>query len=584
MIPEDTIREIRERATILDVVSDYVSLKKAGTNYQGLCPFHGEKTPSFNVNPGRGIFHCFGCGVGGNAFKFIEMIEGLSFPEAVKFLAKRVGIHIEDRPLSQRELQRRDEREEYYRITELASQFYRSLLLSGDEGEPCRQYLAERGVDLATAEAYRLGFAPGRWDALCRYLERRKVPLDQVEKLGLVRHREGGGYYDIFRNRLLFTIADFHGRPIAFGGRVLDDALPKYINSPESPIYHKGDILFGLDLAKQAIREKGAAIIVEGYFDHLSLYQAGVKEVVATCGTALTPDHVKLLRRYAGRFYTLFDSDGAGQKATIKAMELLLPEAVPTSVIELPEGDDPDSFVKREGADAFAQLLSKARPVIEYYLRQLLAKGDAGTIEGKRRILAAILPNLRLITDRIQRRLYVSEVARVLGIDEAELRRETGLQGLERREAATSHMELKRTGSGSAEMLLMLIATYPDLAARAAERELIKLLPGQLVPLAEAIIAESRGHGSVDLSTLLERTAVAGGNTSMAALFVDDTHLEGIDPHKAFDQCCAALERRPLKDLKELARELARIEPDSPRYCELLEEIDSLRNMKSQLS
>ncbi len=301
MIPDDKVQEVRERAAILDVIADYVSLRKAGANYLGLCPFHGEKTPSFNVNPGRAIFHCFGCGVGGNVFSFIMKMEGLSFPEAVKFLAKRVGVTIEERPPTPQEKRRLDEKEALYRITELAVRFYRRILKEDPAGEPGRRYLERRGVDEATAEAYRLGFAPDKWDALTRHLEQQKAPLEIAEKLGLVRKRESGGYYDMFRNRLLFTIADPYGKPIGFGGRVLDDTLPKYINSPESPIYHKSEILFGVDLAKQAMREQGAAIIVEGYFDHLALYQAGVRHAVATCGTALTSGHLKLLQRYAGK-------------------------------------------------------------------------------------------------------------------------------------------------------------------------------------------------------------------------------------------------------------------------------------------
>jgi DNA primase len=301
IIPDDKVQEVRERAAILDVVADYVSLRKSGANYQGICPFHGEKTPSFNVNPARAIFHCFGCGVGGNVFSFIMKMEGLSFPEAVKFLAKRVGVEIEERAPTDAEKRRIDERESLYRITELAVRFYRRLLLEEPAGEAGRIYLERRGVDKETSERYRLGFAAEKWDALTRHLEKQKVPLEAAEKLGLVRKRESGGYYDLFRNRLLFTIADPYGKPVGFGGRVLDDTLPKYINSPDSPIYHKSETLFGIDLAKQAMREQGTAIIVEGYFDHLALFQAGVKNVVATCGTALTGGHLKLLQRYAGK-------------------------------------------------------------------------------------------------------------------------------------------------------------------------------------------------------------------------------------------------------------------------------------------
>ncbi len=265
-------------------------------------------------------------------------IEGLSFPEAVKFLAKRVGVIIEERPRTATEKRQSDERELLYRINEQAAKFYRRLLLGDPAGEAGRRYLEQRGVDSATSEAYAIGYAADKWDSLTKHLEQQRVPLDLAEKLGLIKRREGGRYYDAFRNRLLFVIADMHGRPIGFGGRVLDDSLPKYINSPESPIYHKSEVLFGLNLAKHAMREKGNGIIVEGYFDHLALYQAGIKNVVATCGTALTTGHIKVLQRYASKVFTLFDGDSAGRKATLRSMELFLDERLSASVIELPPG------------------------------------------------------------------------------------------------------------------------------------------------------------------------------------------------------------------------------------------------------
>ncbi|HEX9023536.1 MAG TPA: DNA primase, partial [Geobacteraceae bacterium] len=411
MIPDDKVQEVRERAAILDVVADYVSLRKSGANYLGLCPFHGEKTASFNVNPGRAIFHCFGCGVGGNVFSFIMKMEGLAFPEAVKFLAKRVGVTIEEHPPTAAEKRRTDEREALFRATEQAMRFYRRILREDRAGEPGRRYLERRGVDEATAEAYRLGFAPEKWDSLARHLEQQKVSLEVAEKLGLVRKRESGGYYDLFRNRLLFTIADATGKPVGFGGRVLDDSLPKYINSPESPIYHKSEILFGADLAKQAMREQDAVIIVEGYFDHLALHQAGVRNAVATCGTALTSGHLKLIRRYAGKVYTLFDADAAGKKATFRAMELFLEGGMPAGVVELPAGDDPDSLLRKEGTGAFAERIAKARPIFDFFIRGRIGEHDTGSIEGKVKVIEELAPYLKKIANPVERDLYLREIA-----------------------------------------------------------------------------------------------------------------------------------------------------------------------------
>jgi len=581
MIPDDKVREVRERAAILDVISDYVSLRKSGANYQGLCPFHGEKTPSFNVNPAREIFHCFGCGVGGNVFTFVMKIEGLAFPEAVKFVAKRVGVVIEERPLTVTEQKRQDEREQLFQINELAARFYRRVLLEEAGGEAGRRYLERRGVDAPTSEAYRLGFAPERWDGLARFLEQQRVPLPLAEKLGIIRRRDGGGYYDIFRNRLIFVIADPQGRPIGFGGRVLDDSLPKYINSPESPIYHKSEVLFGVDLARQAMREAATAIVVEGYFDHLALYQAGVRNVVATCGTALTPGHLKLLQRYAGRFHTLFDSDSAGKKATFRAMELFLGENAPASVIEMPAGEDPDSFLKNEGTEAFVSRLKSARPIFEYYFRDLVQRSDTGTVAGKVAVIDELTPFLAKIANPVERDLYVREIARVLGVDERPLLRKLGRGAVTASDLAPGRVRQK-SGMGSEEMLLALMGKYPELAVRVREIGPSELFSPAHLPIAETILAQQDAGSGVDWGFILEQVMSPEERSRLAALFVADAHLEEIDPHKAFDQCLATLERNSFKDMKSLARELAQVEPESPRYRELLEQMESLRNRKSE--
>lgn len=582
MISDDKVQEVRERAAILDVIADYVSLRKAGANYLGLCPFHGEKTPSFNVNPGRAIFHCFGCGIGGNVFSFIMKIEGLSFPEAVKFLAKRVGVAIEDRPPTPQEKRKLDEKESLYRITGLAVRFYRRILSEDPAGEPGRRYLERRGVDDVTAEAYLLGFAPDKWDALTRYLEQQKVPLETAEKLGLVRKRDSGGYYDMFRNRLLFTIADPYGKPVGFGGRVLDDSLPKYINSPESTIYHKSEILFGVDLAKQAMREQGAAIIVEGYFDHLALFQAGFRHAVATCGTALTSGHLKLLQRYAGKVNTLFDSDAAGKKATFRSMELFLEGGLPASVVELPAGEDPDSFIRKEGNEAFAARVAKARPIFDFFVRDQIASHDTGSVEGKVKVVEDIAPYLRKIGNVVERDLYLREIARLLGVNERTLQKKIGgttvtaLDFVPQREK-TQHK------TDTEDMLLALMGKYPEVAGKVAEYGVAKLFSADLEPIAEAIITQFKSGGLVDLGMILDLVEGPEERSRLSALFVNDAHLEEINALEMFDGLCKSKEKEALRKIKYLSRELDREEYGSPRYREIQEEIKELCNKKSQL-
>ncbi|SNB47799.1 DNA primase [Geobacter sp. DSM 9736] len=582
MIPDDKVKEVSERSSILEVVSDYVHLRRSGANYQGLCPFHGEKTPSFNVNPGRGIFHCFGCGVGGNVFSFIMKMEGLAFPEAVKFLAKRSGVVIQERPLTSSEKRRQDERETLFRISELCAQYYREVLLKDPAGEPGRRYLAKRGVDAATAESYRLGYATDRWDGLVRFLEQRHVSLEAAEKLGGIRRKSGGsGFIDLFRNRLIFTISDPHGRPIAFGARVLDDSLPKYINSPESPIYRKGDVLFGIDLAKQAMRENGSAIIVEGYFDHLALYQAGVRNAVATCGTAMTEGHVKLLQRYAGKLYTLFDSDSAGKKATFRAMELLLGENLPVSVIELPEGEDPDSFIRSEGQEAFAARMGAARPVLDFFFRHLLRQSDTGTVEGKVRVVAELAPRLEKVSDDVERALYVREIARVLGIDERLLQQKLRKGGVA--PADFSVPREKRPKVDTEELLLALMGKYPEIAEKVTEYGVHRLFQPDLATVAEAVAASALTHGEVNWPDILELVGSPEERSRLASFLVKEDQLDGVNPQKMFEELCVSRERRALKEMDRLKKELVRVEPGSERYVELLREIDSLRNRKSQL-
>jgi len=580
MIPEEKIAEVRERAGIVEVVSDYISLKKSGANYLGLCPFHGEKTPSFNVNPARGIFHCFGCGVGGNAVTFVMKMEGISFPEAVKLLAKRVGVTIEERLPTAAEKRRLDEKEQQLAIVAMAAEYYAGLLLRDRAGEPGRHYLAGRGVESEIITPYRLGYASEQWDGLSRYLRQRGVPLEQVERLGLIKPKSSGsGYYDLFRNRLIFTIANVHGQPIAFGGRVLDDSLPKYINSPESPLYNKSETLFGIDMARQAMREQRAVIIVEGYFDHLALYRAGIRNVVATCGTALTSGHLQVIKRYAERIYLLFDADSAGRKATFRGMELVLDEQLPCFVVEMPAGDDPDSFLASHSAEEFNGLLAKARPALDYCLRDLLSRNDTGTVAGKKAVIDAFRPLVQKLADSRERNLYVSELERVLDMEPGSLTRG------ERTQARPAVAATERRVSDPALSLLALLARYPEIAAEFRAAAVEELLPQDLRPLAAKLLECIETGAGVDFSALIAPLAETELGRALTGVLMDDSHLADIDPHRALQDYRRALEKQSLQqlDAKSLRRELQYLDSDSPRYMEIMAALNDLRNKKSQL-
>ncbi len=416
-IPEEKIQEIKDRVDIVEVVSGYLPLKRSGVNNQGLCPFHQEKTPSFNVNSARQIFHCFGCGVGGNVFSFLMRMEGLSFPDAVRRLGEKVGVEVEEEEISPAEIRRREARERLARINTEAGSFYHQLLLEGDAGSPGRRYLRQRGYEGETVRSFQLGFAPEGWETLAKYLAEKNFSAEDIRKTGLVRPgKQDRGDYDLFRNRLLFPIHDLQGQMVAFGGRVLDDSMPKYINSPETDVYHKSKILYGLYQARDAIRNSGEALVVEGYFDVLALHRAGFTNAVATCGTALTPDHARLLKRYAEKILLIFDEDAAGRQATFRAMDALLPSGLSVSVVAMPAGEDPDSLLKERGEDGFRHCLEAARPVLEVFIEEQLRVHDE-SVEGRARAAEKVLERIRRLPGDLERNLYLKRLASTTGLD-----------------------------------------------------------------------------------------------------------------------------------------------------------------------
>lgn len=418
-IDEEKIREIRERTDIVEVVGRYLPLKRSGANHLGLCPFHQEKTPSFNVNASRQIFHCFGCGVGGNVFSFLMRMDGLSFPDAVRRLGEQVGIEVVEEAVTPAEQQRRAERQRLFEVYQVAAAFYHQKLLAEPTGAPGRRYLRRRGYEGESVREFELGFAPEGWEALATYLVGQGFPQDALRNSGLVRPgKQDRGDYDLFRNRLLFPIRDLQGRTVAFGGRVLDDSLPKYINSPESAIYQKSQVLYGLDQAKDAMRRNGETLVTEGYFDVLALHRAGFTGSVATCGTALTAEHGRLIKRFAEKVLLVFDQDAAGRQATFRAMDVLLPAGLSVLVVELPAGADPDSLLADAGAGSFRERLDSARPVLEVFLADQLRSQDE-SVEGRARAAEQVLARLRKLPSELERNLYVKRLAEASGIDES---------------------------------------------------------------------------------------------------------------------------------------------------------------------
>ena len=422
-IPDNILDQILDRCDIVEVISSYIPLKRAGRNYKALCPFHHEKTPSFIVNPEKGIFHCFGCAIGGNVFSFIMKYERLEFPEVVEMLAKKAGVALPERTV-------RDFEESsslinrMYKIHEHATAYFQNILLS-PSGKRSRDYLAKRGIRGETASKFRLGFAPDTWDSLLIYLKKKGFGEELIEKSGLIIPRpDKSGYYDRFRNRLIFPIFNQRDKIIAFAGRVLDDSLPKYMNSPETQIYNKSRTLFGLNFAKKDIDEKDVAVVVEGYTDLLIPYQSGMKNIIASCGTALTPEHIRILKRHTKNVIMVYDSDKAGEMATLRGLDLLLAEDMYIQIAQLPRGFDPDSFVRKYGVEPFQELSRKPVTLFEYKLNILTSTHGTASVESKIKIAGEMLKTISKVNNAILKSEYIKRLADSLDLNEDALRLE----------------------------------------------------------------------------------------------------------------------------------------------------------------
>jgi DNA primase len=411
LFPAHFIDDLKRQADIVVVIQDYVSLKKTGATYKGLCPFHGEKTPSFHVNRDKGFFHCFGCGVGGDVLKFLELHEKVGFHDAVKLLAQRFGMSLPE--LEQNDEQRASamEREGLLKVHEAAAAWF-AQQLNSPAGARVRKQIADRDVTAATSDALGLGFAPNGRDNLKQALVKQGFSQALLVRAGLVFQRDDGDVVDRFRNRLMIPISRDSGSVIAFGGRAIDgDQQPKYLNSPETPIYSKGRTLYGLNLSKSAIRQGNFVILVEGYFDFAQVYQAGFQGVVASCGTALTPQQAQQLRRFTSKVVLSFDPDTAGQGATAKSCEMLVAEGFEVNVAILPAGEDPDTYVRKHGREGYADRLKHSQPYLEFLLDRSSAGHNLNSDEGRVRFLSEMLPIAGRIPDATMRDRFADRLA-----------------------------------------------------------------------------------------------------------------------------------------------------------------------------
>ncbi|MDL1988414.1 MAG: DNA primase [Deltaproteobacteria bacterium] len=506
-IPEDKISEIKNIVDIVDIISDIVLLKKVGRNYVGLCPFHTEKTPSFTVSPEKQIFYCFGCGTGGNVFNFLMNHDGLSFFETAKMLANRYGIEIPAQTMSPEQKRRISERESLLAANKQAMDFFKHSLLSDVEGKIALEYLKKRGIGEDTITIFNLGFAPAGWDSLLNYFSKKNISHELVEKSGLIIKRKSkNGYYDRFRNRIIFPIFNVSKQVLGFGGRVMDDSLPKYLNSPETSVYNKSRSLYGLHIAKEHCRASETVYIVEGYFDLLALHQHGILNSVATLGTSLTQGHVQILRGFVGkngRFILVYDSDAAGIKAAERSIKVFDKGYVNAQILVLPEGYDPDSYIFEFGYKSFMNTASKAKSIIAFLIDSAVKKHGL-SIEGKIRIISDLKQPLAHINDSVERSLYIKELAEIIGIDEAavmeKVRIVSGNKSIKANKELSDKMRDKNLtlkGNRLERQIIAMMLQFPEILPEIITRNILDLFEDKSLSLIGQLILKQRDREGI---------------------------------------------------------------------------------------
>jgi DNA primase len=544
---------VKQQADIVRVIGEYVRLKKSGQNFAGLCPFHQEKTPSFNVHPVKQIYHCFGCGVGGDVFKFVMELEKCTFPEAIRTVAEKCGIAIpkarERSPEERRENQQRSALVEMHRE---AAAFFARQLHETPEGKVAYAYLEDRGLDREAMIKFGLGFAPSSGDALLRFLKQ-KYPEKLLEVSGLLSREQSGRFFDRFRRRIMFPIANEGAKVIAFGGRAMGDDMPKYLNSPETPIYSKSNILYHLDRAKEALRQNDFGVLVEGYMDAIAVARAGIVNVIASCGTSLADPQIKLLGRFTRRVIVNYDPDVAGQAATERSLTLLLEKEFDVRVLALPRGSDPDKFLKEQGAEAYKKLLIQAPPYLDYLIGRAKLM-DRTTANGRVLALNFLMPYVQRLPNRLLRSEWATRIASELHVDEPVLREALRRAATERRSEVKPKAELLGP------------------SVKGAERRLIHMLAdanGFREKLAQEIVSSGL-HRGLETEKIFDLLVARSGEPSDPSTFAEalderdrrvlfEIFFESFSEHtwEEAESCLGVLRsRRVEQELAELQKQL----------------------------
>lgn len=594
--PQTFIDDLKRQADIVRVVQDYVQLKKKGASWMACCPFHKEKTPSFSVSPAKEIFYCFGCHKGGSVFNFVMEIEGVPFPEAIEIVAGKVGMPLPRKVDEGRFEARRQEADIVIQLNSWAMDWWQQQLESSNEGRTARDYLKERGISEETQKSFRLGYAPDSWDGLSIFLRHKGATQEHIDRSGLVaKKEETNRSYDRFRGRLMFPVFNAQGRPIAFGGRTLKGDDAKYINSPETAAYVKGRNLFGVNLTREAIRREGSAILVEGFLDLIVPYQFGVRNVVASLGTALTPEQVKLLSRFARKVVVNYDGDRAGIQAAKKSIEILLAEDLEVKVLVLPDNADPDEYIRKSGVIEYQRQIAQAQPHIQFVIESALRDRNLHRPAEKAEAVEEVLPYIRAVKSRIQKREYFDMAMDALGIDRENVntsawRRELWQMVRDRRNLVPTAVQAltRRSEATAAEQrLLSLLCADENL-----RREVLPLLQEDdyedlaTAPFFKALLELEHEGAAIDFDGLSRKTEGDEFTEKMIPMILMNSSLHASNEHYVAEQCVWTFRLMKVEQrIEELRRELAiaEREQDDEKVSKLAAEQIQLSSLRQSM-
>ncbi len=569
------VKEIKGRLSIINLIESYTSVKKSGRGFVGLCPFHDDKNPSMHVDEEKGLFHCFSCGAGGDIFGFYMRYNNLSFPEALTELANKANVEISKTPVKPKD---NSSVGLLYKLNKAALTFYQKTLALKEKGKAAREYLKNRNMSQELIDEFSLGYAPSEWDALAKFLAKNNIPLNLAERVGLVvKRKQGGSYYDRFRDRIIFPIKDLEGKVIGFGGRVIkEEEQPKYMNSPESPVYSKRRSFYGVDKSRDFIRREGRAVLVEGYTDFLALYTSGIKNVVATLGTSLTHDHGVILRRYTENVVVLFDSDESGIKASLRSLDVLLEEGLMPRVVPLPEGEDPDSFIKEHGVEKFSELIEHSESWIDFFIDRTLNRYRGGSLT-MNQLVKEVSALLIKVESPVERSLNIKKASEKLGIRENEI-----LSYVKHGTGRGKYGGSKTASYSSHEKLLLtVLLKFPTLSSVISDKNWQEFIENQEI---KSILEEIVSGGVHDVSNLLVHFNNQTEQDLISEFLLSSDGITDIDTAaNMLESCVRKLKAAKLDGrLKALRLEIDRTVKDKDQIAEkrLLKEYSDLRKQK----